>query len=146
MSDSFTRHDVHIVATPPVASAMTEDSAVAITGPAVGLVLRKRIRQIETHGYTPAHDLAHDGSEIALGAMAFVHAGLALAYGVDATRPFAVAAAREFDAIVQSAWPFDGELNPPGDEVECYVNAAAMLLAEIDRVLAVRAAARTVLP
>lgn len=112
----------------PLVVPTTAEGADAIASPAVVAVLRERLRQVEAKGYDPHHDDLHDDAEIARGALAFLLLGLAEETGDVAG----------FDRAAQ-LWPFADELPLPGDYPDCLIKAAAMLIAELDRVIRARA-------
>ena len=105
----------------PLARAMTMDGIAALTGPAVRLVMQERMEQVERHGHTCAHDDQHRHGEIAYAARAYVTASF-----YDEAGDIAMGQAR-------TQWPFAPHEFRPGTPIECLVKAAAMLLAEIDR-------------
>lgn len=121
-------HALHIVSEPPLASSADMGAIYAITGPAARLILRERMDQVEKHGFDIAHDDAHSDGEIVEGALAYVMAGAA----IDADR------ASHVPGIEASHWPWS-ELFKPTDALTCYVKAAAMLMAEADRLIRARA-------
>lgn len=80
-------------------------------------VLAERQRQVTAEGWTPSHDDEHDG-----GAMATAAACYALGReGVSGVREFV------------SFWPWDRKWWKPKDRRSNLVRAAALLLAEIER-------------
>lgn len=127
---------LHFTADPPIAHALSLAGIRAISGPALRLVLERRLAQIERHGYTTEHDAQHVGGEIAQGALAMLAHGVALQLGEDATDPLATGIASRLDMVAAEFWPFAEQLTRPTDRIHAYANAAAMLLAELDRLLA----------
>lgn len=81
---------------------------------AAGDVLAERRRQVEREGWTPAHDDLYDAAELPRAAAAYVLNG-----GND-----------EAPCI----WPFHSKWWKPRDARANYVRAAALLLAEIERI------------
>jgi len=77
-------------------------------------VLAERRRQIEAEGWTPEHDDEHDGGELALAAACY-----------------ATASPDGFSDLVQ--WPWEEEAWKPKDRRRNLIKAAALLLAEIER-------------
>ena len=77
-------------------------------------VLAERRRQVEREGWTPAHDDLYDAAELPRAAAAYVLNG-----GND-----------EAPCI----WPFHSKWWKPRDARANYVRAAALLLAEIERI------------
>lgn len=123
-------HALHIVSEPPLASSANLDAIYAVTGPAARLILRERMDQVEKHGFDIAHDDAHDDGEIALGAYSYLRAGL----GMDVSKRHKVG------YVPLADWPWaNTELFKPTDVLTCYVKAAAMLMAEADRLIRARA-------
>lgn len=84
----------------------------------LGEIGAERRRQIEVEGYDAAHDDAHSAGEIARGAAVYAAGG-----GV-----FKVNALQ----VPQQVWPYQWEYNPKDPRTN-YVRAAAMLVAEIER-------------
>lgn len=79
------------------------------------LVQKKRGKQIHKHGYSPKHDDTHSHGELA-------RAGAILAeYAVSHTACL--------------AWPFAERFSPDASDVENRINAAALIVADLDREL-----------
>jgi hypothetical protein len=78
-------------------------------------VLAERRRQIEAEGWTPEHDDRHDNGEMARAAACY-----------------ATASTDGYSDVVK--WPWSGEWWKPKDRRRNLVRAAALLLAEIERV------------
>ena len=83
-------------------------------------VARKRLRQIEFHGWTREHDDAHVHGEVAIAAIP----------SVQAASPASLGLSRE---DLEVFWPWDSEFKPDTDRRENLVNAAALIVAEIER-------------
>lgn len=83
--------------------------------------LEERQRQVETEGYTPSHDDEHDGGELAMAAACY------------ATPP---AYRPEDDSPPEDGpeWPWGAECWRPGDRRRELVKAAALIIAEIERI------------
>lgn len=83
-------------------------------------IMTQRERQISAHGYTPKHDDDHIEGEIAQAAIPYIQAAYQRELGLT-------------DEELQVYWPWDGEpkLNQP--RCELLVNAAALLVADIER-------------
>ena len=82
-------------------------------------VLAERCRQIEVEGWTPEHDDCHrDGS---LAKAAYCYAWAACGLGMESPPP------------APPGWPWAGTWWKPRDTRSNLVRAAALLLAEIDR-------------
>lgn len=115
---------LHLVTTPPIARARSAAATEILRSPALAAFIRERLEQIEKHGFTPDHDQQHGAGELALGAVAYVRAGLADYLG-DIADP---AISEAF-----SLWPWP-DLFRPTDYRGNLVKAIAMLWAEIDRI------------
>ncbi len=90
-------------------------------------VLVERQRQIDAEGWTPEHDDAHGSDDLAL-------AGACYAAGVPIfTTRRRVGARGEPYMGFADAWPFDESWWKPKDRRRDLVRAAALILAEIDR-------------
>lgn len=79
-------------------------------------VLAERQRQIEVEGWTPDHDDQHDDGQLALAAACY-------AYQADAP----------MKGEAPFGWPWDRIWWKPGDRRRMLVKAAALILAEIER-------------
>ena len=77
-------------------------------------VLAERQRQISAEGWTPEHDDEHDGHEMAHAAACYAYPELTALVGV-------------------KTWPWAAEWFKVRDHRSNYVRAAALLLAEIER-------------
>ena len=77
-------------------------------------VLAERQRQISTEGWTPEHDDEHNGHEMAHAAACYAYPELTALVGV-------------------KTWPWAAEWFKVRDHRSNYVRAAALLLAEIER-------------
>lgn len=87
-------------------------------GPEAGIALiaAERARQVAVEGYTPEHDADHGRSELALAAGAYVmHAA-----GIPGAR----------------FWPFADGWKPGPKPLDSLVKADALIVAEIDRIVA----------
>lgn len=92
----------------------------------IDLVIRERMRQIHEEGWTAKHDDAHDRGSLALAGACY------------AIPPEERDTAR---LTVPYLWPFDEEWwKPTDDRMRELVKAAALIVAEIDRELRLRAA------
>lgn len=100
-------------------------------------VLAERQRQIEREGWTPEHDDAHDAGDMATAATCYVLNAACVLSTLDGTEfnPFAGGGGL--------AWPWDEKWWKPTTPRRDLVKAAALILAEIDRLD--RAAARAIL-
>lgn len=115
-----------------VAEAMNEDQAkqrqAAGWTRAVTSVVAERQRQIKAEGYTDEHDDKHDSGELA---------GAAACYARHVNARSWVFLQDRFDAYrnepVPNAWPFDAASWKPRSPREDMVKAAALALAEIER-------------
>lgn len=113
----------------PIAAAATPEGADILWSPAMRLVLRERVDQVERHGYSPQHDDGHGNGDIGRGAIAYALAALAYANDDDA----------ELFVQAERNWPWDQAGFHPSDEVLCHIKAAAMHIAEADRVIRAKA-------
>jgi hypothetical protein len=93
--------------------------AEAVFPSGIGMITAERVRQVVGKGYTPEHDAEHDQGELLEAALCYAVAG----------------GPRRF--IQRWPWPGDEGCKRPGpDPVQNLVKAAALLAAEIDRLLA----------
>lgn len=81
----------------------------------------KRQRQIVIHGYPPEHDDQHTNGSVAIGAIPYIQA--ANQETLDLT-----------DEELQVFWPWPEKFKPSADRRENLINAAALLVAEIERI------------
>lgn len=95
----------------------------AETGEAMRLIANERWRQIEEEGWTREHDDEHVNEELALAGAAYATAGRPVGFEL---------------------WPWKGEGKPlegdetywkPGDHKRNVVKAAALLTAELERII-----------
>jgi hypothetical protein len=97
-------------------------------------VLAERKRQIEREGWTPEHDNGHGHGSMALAAACYAaHTGTdcLIESRINlSTKNADLFAAQEF---VRRFWPWDWEWWKPKDRRRNLVRAAALLLAEIER-------------
>jgi hypothetical protein len=99
---------------------------------AIDDVLAERKRQIDVEGWTYHHDDGHTNGALALAGAAY--AGFA---GGEFTRADAGHHANGGDLLQMYArqlWPFDAEWWKPKDPRRDLVRAAALLIAEIERI------------
>lgn len=123
-----------------LAIAVTEDrDPVYMEGPiktdALHSVIAERRRQIMSEGWTPEHDDEHAQGEMALAAACYAaHTATweFIGHGLDSKGGLfrAYQSAQEF---VGRMWPWAREWWKPKDERSNLVRAAALLLAEIER-------------
>jgi hypothetical protein len=107
-----------------------------MTPTAATLVEEERYRQRNIKGYTPAHDLTHESGELSQAACCYVVCASAQIRGSRKEEWTAETFENMADCI---DWPFaKKEWKPSGDPVRNLVKAAALLGAEIDRILFVR--------
>jgi hypothetical protein len=114
----------------------------AVTG--VERIAIERVRQVEAEGYDAAHDAEHDGGQLAMAAACYA----ACAAGEQIYVMDEYASQLRFSdpwpwSDGSDARPYDGNApKEPTDEqvLRLLEKAGALIAAEIDRVLAVRAA------
>jgi len=82
-------------------------------------VAAERRRQIEVEGWTPKHDDAHDASEMALAAAAYI------LFGKGSHNP---------QATAPSMWPWAQSWWKPKDRRRDLIRALALLTAEVERI------------
>jgi hypothetical protein len=80
-------------------------------------VLSERKRQMRDEGWTPEHDDAHDRGELSAAAACYAHFGWV----------------RPRNGMAPTEWPWSDEWWKPTDRRRDLVKAAALLLAEIER-------------
>src|SRR5215471_16006277 len=113
---------------------------------AVELIAAERRRQIEAEGYDEAHDDRHERGELIEAARCYAYAAqvaewdnLADWFGLDAEGRI------KLPAATNARWPWSPrDWKPTGDPVRDLTKAAALIAAEIDRLL--RKAAREARP
>jgi hypothetical protein len=89
---------------------------------AIEEIYSERRRQVDSEGWTPDHDDAHDNGELALAASAYaIRAGRA-------GRP-----AYLYDDNPPSWWPWDKRWWKPKDARRDLIRAGALIVAEIER-------------
>lgn len=94
-------------------------------------VISERVRQIEIEGYKSPHDDKHDGGELSLGAVCYADiAGAQIrGAGLEELKPLYFCGHHYHD------WPWEEESFKPSDDPRRnLVKAAALILAEIDRI------------
>lgn len=91
-----------------------------IFSPAALDVLNERLRQIHAEGWTPEHDDKHDCGDMARAAAGYASAAADAAEGFETKLP-------------RPPWPWDLKWWKPGPARRMLVKAAALLLAEIER-------------
>ena len=94
-------------------------------------VLAERQRQIKAKGFTPEHDDLHTEGQLARAAAAYAVAADTAIYEADKLRP---AWNESYIAGVSRVWPWNWTLWKPTNKRRDLVKAAALLLAEIERV------------
>ena len=95
-------------------------------------VLEERRRQLEGEGWSTQHDDTHTNGEMALAAAGYAEIA-ALASEFETKYPGVGAASVYADPPVPPFWPWDEEWWKPEDRRRDLVKAAALLLAEIER-------------
>jgi hypothetical protein len=83
-------------------------------------VLRERFRQINDEGWSPEHDDAHIGGELAIAAAAYAAEAAAHANDRDPKNP-------------PDFWPWEASWWKPSYRRRDLVKAAALIIAEIER-------------
>ncbi|CAH2606487.1 conserved protein of unknown function (plasmid) [Rhodovastum atsumiense] len=101
-------------------TATPADSAV------IAEIAAERRRQVEAEGWAPAHDDAHRRGELAGAAACYVLYGLRSAIG-EATL------ADRVRFLARDLWPWDSSWWKPKDRRRDMVRAAALIVAEIER-------------
>jgi hypothetical protein len=88
----------------------------------VAMIRAERLRQVAVEGYTPEHDAEHTDSELAEAAAAY------LMYAIG------------WPSTARDVWPFhESFFKPSGGELRDLVRAGALIAAEIDRTVALKA-------
>jgi hypothetical protein len=113
----------------PLATARTPEGADALYSPALKLLLAELVEHIEKHGWTAEHDDAHDDATIGRAALAYALAGLAYAMDDD----------RSMFGKAERNWPWSAQSFHPGSELACHVKAAALHIAEANRIIRAQA-------
>lgn len=96
-------------------------------------VLAERRRQVEKEGWDTAHDDKHTSGSLALAAASYAAYAGAEALRAD-TQPQKSRASEYQFVASQILWPFDREWWKPKDPRRDLVRAAALLIAEIERI------------
>lgn len=97
---------------------------------ATSSVLEERRRQIMVEGWTPEHDDQHERGELALAAATYAYAaGLSDRRRANISGNFSLAN----NSVARELWPFETIWWKPTDRRRDLVKAAALLLAEIER-------------
>ena len=116
-------------------------------GEAAADVLLERRRQVEVEGWTAEHDDAHRNGEMAKAAACYAIAGGSddfTRHGRNPKDPPNVKLLRQYEAyrftLLRELWPWDWSWWKPRDRRRDLVRAAALIIAEIERLD--RAAAR----
>lgn len=94
-------------------------------------VLAERQRQIKAEGYTFEHDDAHTDGQLAKAAAAYALAADTAIYEEDKRRPVW---SGSYISVVSDYWPWNWALWKPTTKRRDLVKAAALLIAEIERV------------
>lgn len=113
----------------PLGAARTPEGIDALHSPALELVVAELVDHVEKHGWTGAHDDGHESGEIGRGALAYALAAMAYAMDDDAA----------MFGKAERNWPWDVAGFRPGSEVACHVKAAALHIAEANRVIRAQA-------
>jgi hypothetical protein len=87
-------------------------------------VLAERARQIESEGWTAAHDDVHRFGEMA---------GAAACYAINAAKPHATGVKFVVQRFIDEVWPWDAHWWKPKTPRADLVKAGALILAEIER-------------
>lgn len=90
-------------------------------GDAMNDIYLERRRQIAEEGWTPEHDDQHDADEIALAASCYAAGEVVYGFGEEGRRSLI------------ALWPWDFKWWKPKDKRRNLVRAAALLVAEIER-------------
>lgn len=94
-------------------------------------VLAERKRQVSVEGWTPEHDAEHEGGALASAAACYSHlAQWQLRERKRGDTPPELGT----DNIIDALWPFDEEWWKPKDARRNLVRAAALILADIERI------------
>lgn len=94
---------------------------------AIDDIINERNRQIKLENWSIEHDDEHDGGELSAGA-----AGYALA-AADVLNPYSQGDGG-FEHEPPSVWPWDNTWWKPGTPRRMLVKAAALIVAEIERI------------
>lgn len=100
----------------------------AKVGGAIGDIADERRRQIDAEGWTPEHDDEHGDGEMADAAACYAATSdLFAADLIDEGQPDSM-------IVYRSVWPWDAEWWKPKDRRRDLVRAAALIVAEIERI------------
>lgn len=92
-------------------------------------IAAERERQISGEGWTPEHDDRHDAGQMARAGAAYAYAG---SFGAPSAR-YAMASAKGGSPITRALWPWSLASWKPKDPRRDLVRAAALIVAEIQR-------------
>jgi hypothetical protein len=87
-------------------------------------IWKERLRQIKGEGYGHEHDDVHDRGELALAAAS---------YAIEAVRIAQINPPHHLARLAHECWPFAQSANWPKPQRRLLVIAAALLVAEIER-------------
>ena len=97
-----------------------ERRAAVATAVVVSDIRAERARQVSVEGWTPAHDDQHAGGDLAVAAACYAFSGSGQRFEATLDQPAAV-------------WPWDRIWWKPKDRRRDLVRAAALIVAEIER-------------
>lgn len=101
------------------------------TTKAIDDVLSERARQVSVEGWTPEHDDQHDKGELAAAAACYA----ASAFNSTAPKPHAFSdCVFGFQSFIGAFWPWSRTWWKPKDARRDLVRAAALIIAEIERI------------
>jgi hypothetical protein len=96
-------------------------------------IFAERERQVIEKGFTPTHDDEHTGGELVSAAMAYLDV-------VHYSNEYGPLKTSEYrDKHVPYEWPFAKKRWNPSDPIRDLIRAGALIAAEIDRLLRVKA-------
>ena len=106
-----------------------DNSGPAFPSPAVKLISAERARQLEVEGWTLGHDQQHDCNELARAAQSYL--------GHYIGRSWVIGTPNDDygHAGMPDCWPWDGDSWKPKEPIRDLVRAAALIAAEIDRLM-----------
>jgi hypothetical protein len=99
--------------------------------PAVLDVVRERIRQQTEEGWTPGHDDEHEDGALAAASACYAHTAQFSLRPQNRDQPLPQL---DIDPIVTALWPFDEVWFKPKNPRRDLVRAAALIIAEIERI------------
>lgn len=101
--------------------------------PVIDEIAAERKRQIEVEGWSAEHDDAHHHGEMALSAAAYACASTMLHEEIEFHKKMLYGAKRGLFSVIAYLWRWEPHWFKPKDRRRNLIKAAALLVAEIER-------------